>query len=117
MRKTLPPTLRDFVEISTWRVATTYASTWPHEYVVRTIQNQELIVALARHISEHGIDESFYSRVFRYHHENGKVYWCMDSNPESVTLINRCNEGQTYEDRLRAGSLPPNGSATIIKSA
>jgi hypothetical protein len=37
---------------------------------------------------------------------NGKVYWTMDDSPEPTTLVNRCNEGQTWEARLAAGTLP-----------
>ena len=44
-----------------------------------------------------------------YHHEGGKVYWSMDATPESTTLVNRCDEDQTYEARLAAGTLPRSG--------
>jgi hypothetical protein len=30
----------------------------------------------------------------------------MDSTPEDTDLINRCDEAQTYEARLAAGTLP-----------
>ena len=63
-------------------------------------------LALARHIFEHGVEGRFYSQVRRYHHEGGKVYWSITAAPEGATLINRCDEGQTYEARLAAGSLP-----------
>jgi hypothetical protein len=97
--------VRDFVDTTPWRFAKTYAATWPHEYVVRTEQNALMILALARHIFEHGVDGRFYSQVRRYHHEGGKVYWSMAHAPEAATLINRCDEGQTYEARLAAGTL------------
>ena len=75
-------------------------------YVVRTPENTAMILALARHVAEHGIDGRFYGQIRKYHHENGKVYWFMDPSPEAATLINRCNEDQTYEARLVAGTLP-----------
>jgi hypothetical protein len=65
-----------------------------------------MILALARHIFEHGTDGRFYSQVRKYHHEGGKVYWSMDDTPEETELINRCDEAQTYEARLAAGTLP-----------
>ena len=65
-----------------------------------------MILALARHIFEHGTDGRFYSQVRKYHHEGGKVYWSMDSTPKGTGLINRCDEAQTYEARLVAGTLP-----------
>lgn len=101
-----PDDVRAFVESASWTFAKTYADTWPHEYIVRNEENASLILALARHIFEHGIDGRFYSQVRKYHHEGGKVYWSMDSTPESTTLINRCDESQTYEARLAAGTLP-----------
>jgi hypothetical protein len=92
--------VRGFVESTAWTVAKTYAATWPHEYVVRTVANAPMILALARHIFEHGVDGRFYSQIRKYHHEGGKVYWSMASTPEAATLINRCDEAQTYEARL-----------------
>lgn len=65
-----------------------------------------MILALAQHIFAHGVDGRFCSPVRKYHHEGGKVYWSMDETPETTTLINRCQEDQTYEARLAAGTLP-----------
>jgi hypothetical protein len=98
--------LRSFVESTPWRFAKTYAATWPHEYVVRTPENAPMILALARHIFEHGVDGRFYSQVRKYHHEGGKVYWSMDSSPETTNLVNRCDEDQTYEARLAKDAIP-----------
>ena len=66
-----------------------------------------MVLALARHIFEHGVDGRFYSQVRRDHHEGGNVvYWSMDDTPEETDLINRCEEAQTWEARLAAGTLP-----------
>ena len=102
----LPDDVRRFVESTKWTFAKTYAATWPHEYMVRTPENAPMILALARHIFEHGVDGRFYSQVRKYHHEGGKVYWTMDATPEAAGLINRCDEAQTYEARFAAGTLP-----------
>lgn len=106
MKRSFPDELRTFVDTASWRFARTYAATWPHEYVVRNEENAEMILAVARHIFEHGIDGRFYSQVRKYHHEAGKVYWSMADAPEGATLINRCNKEQTFEARLKAGPLP-----------
>ena len=103
--KPLPDEVRRFVESTSWRFAKTYAATWPHEYVVRTPENATMLVALARHVFEHGTDGRFYAQIRKYHHEGGKVYWAMEPTPEATTLINRCDEAQTYEARLAAGTL------------
>lgn len=98
--------VRQFIESTPWTFAKTYAATWPHEYVVRTPENAEKILALAGHIAEHGVAGRFYSQVRRYHREDGKVYWSMATTPEDAGLINRCDATQTYEARLAAGTLP-----------
>jgi hypothetical protein len=101
-----PDEVRTFVESTRWTFAKTYADTWPHEYVVRTSDNAAMLLALARHICEHGTEGRFYSQVRKYHHEGGKVYWSMDSTPKTTGLVNRCDETQTYEARLATGTLP-----------
>lgn len=101
-----PADVRNFVDCTVWTFAKTYAAAWPHEYVVQNTENAPMILALARHIFEHGTNGRFYSQVRKYHHEGGKVYWSMASTPEAATLINRCNDSQTYEARLSAGTLP-----------
>ena len=106
VRIQFPDDVRNFVDSTVWTFAKTYAATWPHEYVVQNAENAPMILALARHIFEHGVDGRFYSQVRKYHHEGGKVYWSMAQTPEAATLINRCDESQTYEARLAAGTLP-----------
>jgi hypothetical protein len=101
-----PADVRRFVAATPWTFAKTYAATWPHEYVVQNAENAPMILALARHIFERGTEGRFYSQIRKYHHEDGKVYWSMDPTPEATTLINRCDEAQTYEARLAAGTLP-----------
>ena len=118
MQPPFPDDVRRFVESGRWTFAKTYAKTWPHEYIVRTAENAPLMLALAHHIFQHGVEERFYSKVFKYHHEGGKVYWCMDPTPEATDLINRCDEDQTYEARLAAGTLPgPAGARNKQKGA
>jgi hypothetical protein len=105
-RTPLTAGLHQFVDSSVWTFAKTYASSWPHEYIVRTPENAEMMLALARHIFEHGVAGRFYAQVRRYHHEGGKVYWSMDETPEATDLINRCNETETFEARSAARTLP-----------
>ncbi len=76
-------------------------------------ENAAMLLALAQHIFEHGVEGRFYSQVRKYHHEHGKVYWTMDDSAESTTLVNRCNKDQTYEARLAAGTLPGRSSRNV----
>jgi hypothetical protein len=112
----LPAEVRRFVESTKWTFAKTYASTWPHEYIVRTPENAAMLLALARHIFEHGVEGHFYSQVRKYHHEAGKVYWSMDDSLDATDLVNRCDEDQTYEARLAAGTLPGNSTTRTAKT-
>jgi hypothetical protein len=52
----------------------TYAAMWPHEYVVRSPENATMLLALARHIFEHGTHGRFYLLGPQVHHEGRKVY-------------------------------------------
>ena len=101
-----PEDVQRFVLASRWIFARTYASSWPHEYLLRTDENAPLFLKLARHVFEHGVEERFYRSRRRYFHIGGQVYWSMDRSAELSTLVNRCVETETYENRLRAGTLP-----------
>lgn len=101
-----PDEIRHFVDSTPWTFAKTYATTWPHEYIVRTPETAEQLLGLARHIFEHGTEGRFYADVRKYLHEGGKVYWSMDPTAEATDLINRCDESETYEARRVAGTLP-----------
>jgi len=64
-----------------------------------------MILALARHIFEHGVDGRFYSNVRKYHHEGGRSTgrWTRRRRrPASSTVARRPD----YEARLAAGTLP-----------
>ena len=94
-----PDDVRNFVEATVWTFAKTYAATWPHEYVVQNTENAPMILALARHIFEHGTDGRFYSQIRKYHHEGGKVYWSMDTRRRPPPLsIGATNPRPTRRD-------------------
>jgi GTPase Era involved in 16S rRNA processing len=40
--KELSKELKDFIEKSTWTYAKTYATTWPHEYIVQEKVDDQL---------------------------------------------------------------------------
>ena len=106
----LPTDLRTFVEAANWTFAITYATTWPHEYVVRHRVDQGLFVKLVEHIRANGYEASFYHRRITYFDEDGMVYWTMGEPIHETTVVNRCRTDQTYEYRLAHGTLPGEGS-------
>ena len=102
----LPNDLLEFINSSQWIFAKTYALTWPHEYLVRERVDRVLFDALVRHIRQHGFEGRFYQRVLTYFAEDGLLYWTMGEPIEETTIINRCKEEGSYENRLRNGTLP-----------
>lgn len=109
---TLPNDLLEFIDATQWTFAKTYAHTWPHEYIVREKVNRDLFESLARHIRQHGFEGQFYKRVLTYFAADGLLYWTMGEPIEKTTIINRCKEEGSYENRLRNGTLPDNNLKT-----
>jgi len=60
------------------------------------------------HIHEYGYDGKFYSRDITYFDEEGMTYWTMWEPLEETVIINRCMKENTYEVRLKNGTLPNN---------
>lgn len=102
----LPKHLQDFIASCTWIFAKTYADTWPHEYIVRQKVDETSFVDLVSHIRAHGYEGHFYDKLIVYFEHEGMVYWTMGSPIEKTIIINRCQKEQTYEHRLRCGTLP-----------
>ncbi|MFH1021768.1 MAG: hypothetical protein V1809_00090 [Planctomycetota bacterium] len=102
----LPDDLRKFIESSTWTFAKTYAPTWPHEYIVRDRVDKDLFVQLVRHIRTYGYEGKFYRKAITYFDEDGMVYWTMGAPIEETIIVNRCKKENSYECRLRKGTLP-----------
>jgi len=104
-----PLGLKAFVTEEKWTFAKTYAQTWPHEYLVRERVDEELFVQLVQHIRVHGYKGRFYDQTYTYFEEDGLVYWTMGAPVEETIIVNRCTKEQTYEHRLRRGTLPGSG--------
>jgi len=98
--------LKIFVEECTWTFAKTYASTWPHEYIVRDKVDETLFVTLVEHIRANGYVGKFYKMDITYLDEDGIVYWTMGDPIETTTIINRCTKEQSYEYRLAHDDIP-----------
>jgi len=81
---------------------------WPHEYIVREKVDKVLFEDLVRHIRQYGFEGRFYQRVLTYFAEDGLLYWTMGTPIEETTIINRCKEEGSYENRFRNGTLPHN---------
>ena len=103
---TFPLDVKAFVDQQEWTFAKTYASTWPHEYIVRDRVDEHLFVRLVQHIRACGYEGHFYSKRITYFDDDGMVYWTMGAPIDETIIVNRCREEQTYEYRLMHGTLP-----------
>jgi hypothetical protein len=101
----LPPHLRHFVDGEQWTFAKTIPE-WPHEYLVRDRVDARLFEELVHHIRRHGRKQLFYHRILVYFEEDEFLYWTMGEPVQETVIINRCREEDSYENRLRAGTLP-----------
>jgi len=100
-----PDDVRAFVDRERWTFAKTMPE-WPHEYLVRDRVDEGLFVRLVEHIRAHGREGRFYQRAITYYGEAGMVYWTMGAPLAETTIINRCRTEDTYEERLKRGTLP-----------
>ncbi len=112
----LPTNLNTFVTEQRWTLAKTYASTWPHEYIVRDRVDKELFIQLVRHIRTYGYEANFYRKSITYFDEDGMVYWTMGAPIDETNIVNRCKKEQTYEYRLKNGTLPESKSTNVEQS-
>ncbi len=100
-----PEQIKEFIKDCQWTFAKTMPK-WPHEYIVRDRVDEKLFVELVQHIRQHGYDGNFYKRKITYFDEDGLVYWTMGEPLDQTIIINRCKQENTYEARLKMGTLP-----------
>ncbi len=101
-----PDEIRRFIEDAEWIFAKTYATTWPHEYLVKAKVDPHRFTALVRHIRAHGYQGRFYKKIIGYFDEAGYVYWTMGGPIERCDIVNRCPKEDSYEYRAERGDLP-----------
>jgi hypothetical protein len=109
----LPTNIKAFVSGQKWTFAKTYALTWPHEYIVRDHVDEDLFILLVEHIRTFGYERNFYRKRITYFDEDEMVYWTMGAPINETTIVNRCKKEQTYEYRLKNGTLPESKSKNI----
>jgi hypothetical protein len=62
----------------------------PHEYVVRTPENEAAYVAIFNLIVEQGVHERWGRRKYQYWYPgDGWKYWCMTSDIRQSRVLNR----------------------------
>jgi hypothetical protein len=104
-RNPFPENLRNFVREAKWTFAKTMPE-WPHEYIVRERVDEKLFEQLARHIRTNGTGGPFYQETYIYFEEDQMLYWTMGAPINETTIINRCRKENSYECRLKNGTLP-----------
>jgi hypothetical protein len=109
----LPAALSEFIANSKWTYAKTMPE-WPHEYIVRERVDQKLFEQLVRHIRAHGTPGAFYQEAYIYFEAGEMLYWTMGAPIGETTIINRCRKENSYECRLKNGTLPKANASLII---
>jgi hypothetical protein len=109
--------LKAVVTEQKWTFAKTYAPTWPHEYIVRDRVDKDLFIQLVRHIRTYGYEGNFYQKRITYFEEDGMVYWTMGASIDETIIVNRCKKEQTYEFRLKHGTLPESKNTNAEQGA
>ena len=94
-----------FVDSNSWTFAKTMPD-WPHFYIVRQPVDESLFVKLVEHIRQFGYKGAFYEKMITYFEEDGLIYWTMGNPVDETTIINRTSKVNSYEERLRNGTLP-----------
>ena len=104
-KNSLPEDLHNFAREAKWTFAKTMPQ-WPHEYIVRERVDEKLFEQLVRHIRANGFEGAFYQETFIYFEEDGMLYWTMGAPINETTIINRCKKENSYECRVKNGTLP-----------
>ena len=94
--------LIEFIRNNEWVFAKTYATTWPHEYIVQEKVESKLFLEFANHIDTYGYEGIFYKMKLIYYDYDGFTYWHMEN------IINRCLTTETYHKRKLENRLPEN---------
>ena len=95
----------NFIETEKWTFAKTMPE-WPHEYIVRERVDEQLFLKMVELIREFGYEGNFYSKPIVYFDHNGLTYWTMGAPIEETIIINRTQKENSYEERLKNGTLP-----------
>ena len=86
----------------------------PHEYVVRTPENEAAYVALFNLIIEHGVHETWRRQRYQYWYPgDGWKYWRMTTDIRQGRVLNRARADTPIAERLppaEAGGLYPTNS-------
>jgi hypothetical protein len=97
--------LKLFIDTTVWTYAKTM-TVWPHHYIARNKVNESLFIKFVEHIRRFGYQGWFYKKQLTYFDEDGFIYWTMGDPVEKTTIINRCKKEDSYENRLKNGTLP-----------
>jgi hypothetical protein len=73
----------------------------PHEYVVRTPENEMDFVELFNTVRENGVEERFFGRTYRYWYAgDGWKYWAVPDYLPKCQIINRAKVAEYDESEF-----------------
>jgi len=102
-----PISIRAVIEKLSFRFARTMPEI-PHEYVVRSPDNETAYVALFSAIMEYGVCERWAGQYKRYFYPgDGWKYWAMTNDLQASRVINRMKIEDDLERLRREGQIAP----------
>jgi hypothetical protein len=104
--------LKVFIKNTIWTFAKTMPK-WPHEYIVRKNVDEKLFVLLVECIRNNGYLGHFYKKEITYYDYKEYTYWTMGAPIAETTIVNRALLENSYENRLKNGTLPEEGRKKI----
>ena len=97
-----PDHVRAFIDRERWTFAKTMPE-WPHEYLVRSREDETLFVATVVHIRTYGYEGHFYLRPITYFEEGDLVYWTMGAPIAEIrSSIDAVRKTPTKQERRPA---------------
>jgi len=107
-----PREVKLFIDTTEWTFAKTMPD-WPHHYIVRSKVDESLFIKLVEHIRRFGYHGWFYKKQLTYFDEDGFMYWTMGNPIDMTTIVNRARKEDSYEYRLKNGTLPKDDGSSI----
>ena len=81
--------VREFIKSQEWTFAKTYAKSAPHEYIIKSTDNENGFERFAQFIRDYGFIAYYFKRTGKYFIYGDYYYWTMGNPIPETTVLNR----------------------------